>query len=435
MPDSFADYRVDRLFLLVGSNPLPNFVAGKLLVNPNGAITLLHTKETEKIAEKLEKKLKEIKIPTTLKEMDDTDPSSIIKVVQEALIGNEKLESIGLNYTGGTKTMAVHTYRTIKDWATNKRINSLSFSYLDARNLNMVFDPKALDGIEQSKVLSTRNVFNLTLQELIDLHGWRIKENPITQPILLNVAQSIAKVCEFNYREWKSWISDALNRKCKYRGRLLDMADLDAVSIDLPTHRNLVPFVTALQNELQTRNTSFVLGDAARQLNFSASAVAGKESEEFFYWLDGKWLESFTLQALRDCQSRISQSNPSYQLKDIRMNFKPETDTGTNSLDDFELDVVAMQGYQLFAISCSTSKGGGQDPGGRAILKRKLFEIITRARQLGGDAARVALVCYSDSPQNIEDTAYSLMPGLGRIKVFSARDIPQLSQKLEQWIK
>lgn len=430
MSDIFASHRVDHLFLLVGSNPLPNFVAGKLLVTPNGKITLLHTEETKEIAKKLKKKLNAISISTILKEMDDTDPSSIIKIVQEALIGSETLKSTGLNYTGGTKTMAVHTYRTIQHWATCNSIGSLSLSYLDARNLNMVFDPKALDGIEQSKILNTRNAFNISLQELIDLHGWRLRQVPITQPILLNVAKKIVDVCDSNYGKWKSWIFNELHKKCKLNGKLLDN-NLDSVNINLPTDRKLAPFVTAIQQELKTNNTSFILGNAAKNLNFST----GEESKEFFEWLDGKWLESFTLQALRDCQSKISQSNPSYQLKDTRMNFKPETDTGTTSLDDFELDVVAMQGYQLFAISCSTSKGGSQDPGGRAILKRKLFEIITRTRQLGGDAAKAALVCYSPDSKDIENTAYSLMPGLGKIKVFGADDIPSLSQKLEQWIQ
>lgn len=53
---------------------------------------------------------------------------------------------------------------------------------------------------------------------------------------------------------------------------------------------------------------------------------------------------------------------------------------------DFELDVVAVLGYQLLVISCSMSSEHG-------TLKRKAFEVLHRAKQVGGTGARSVLVC------------------------------------------
>src|SRR6266851_938202 len=39
------DYQIDHLLLLVGSNPVPNAVAGKLLTAPGGTITLIHSED------------------------------------------------------------------------------------------------------------------------------------------------------------------------------------------------------------------------------------------------------------------------------------------------------------------------------------------------------------------------------------------------------
>jgi hypothetical protein len=53
------NYKVDHLFLLVGENPLPNYVAARLLLNDKGTIYLVHTTGTVKQAERLRNILEE----------------------------------------------------------------------------------------------------------------------------------------------------------------------------------------------------------------------------------------------------------------------------------------------------------------------------------------------------------------------------------------
>lgn len=45
--------KTDYLFLLVGTNPLPNYVAARLLARPKGKIYLLHSRTTGDIAQNL----------------------------------------------------------------------------------------------------------------------------------------------------------------------------------------------------------------------------------------------------------------------------------------------------------------------------------------------------------------------------------------------
>jgi hypothetical protein len=52
----------------------------------------------------------------------------------------------------------------------------------------------------------------------------------------------------------------------------------------------------------------------------------------------------------------------------------------------FEVDVAVMRGHRPYFISCTTDTTLN-------ICKSKAFEITVRARQMGGDLARSALVC------------------------------------------
>jgi len=63
----------------------------------------------------------------------------------------------------------------------------------------------------------------------------------------------------------------------------------------------------------------------------------------------------------------------------------------------------------------------------------KLFEAHLRARQIGGDEARTALVCLSSAPDILEQ---ELQGGLDKhIRVFGLKDLSNLGECLEQWIK
>jgi hypothetical protein len=136
-------YKSDHLLLLVGGNPLPNAIAARLLVKPDATISLLHSEMSKEVAQRLQAWLLNTsglglnQNKVRLVPVDETDPQSIAKKVQEE-IQKIKGSSVGLHYTGGTKIMVAHAYRM----ALKEKQKSVCFSYLDARQLQMIFDPE-----------------------------------------------------------------------------------------------------------------------------------------------------------------------------------------------------------------------------------------------------------------------------------------------------
>jgi hypothetical protein len=104
------------------------------------------------------------------------------------------------------------------------------------------------------------------------------------------------------------------------------------------------------------------------------------------------------------------------------MDFKVPTSSGKN----FQFDVAFMRGYQLFAISCTTS---AKDD----LCKLKLFEARTRALQLGGSEARVALVCCSNHPDVLKAELKGTTED-SKIEVFGREDLTKLTERFNEWI-
>ena len=423
----------DHLIMLVGSNPLPNAVAGSLLVTraEESNITLLHSDGSEDVAENLRNwfrrpvSAKRFPGTTCLKEVDESDPVSIAKAVKEAL-DRVRAKSVGLHYTGGTKTMGVHSYRTvehvIKNWAQREGVQT-DFSYLNARTLEMIFDPAAPWSGGRTKRVKVGNAVNISLKDLVDLHGWDGIGEPSDRPVLPLTAGALATFhhSEPDWGAWRRWKTRKLYPQCKdngtWNGRWKSPEDLDILTLSLPAEANLTNVTNTIRSELGQLAGDICLHGAATTCHY-------QETECFCGWLDGKWLESAVLDALQKLSAKL-------ELHDVLMNVEPRTGrTG------FELDVVAIRGYQLFAFSCSTEAADGE--GRRARLKRKLFEAVMRARQMGGDEACVALVCCSDDPEGLQaETRNSFQDAAGdeRIKVFGRGDLADLQDRIKNWIK
>ena len=325
-------YKVDRLFLLVGENPLPNYVAARTLLNDGGTVYLVFTNQTITQQEILGDCFEDLQLDNTKIDLGENESNAFqirdrIQKEMKTLKGG----TVGLNYTGGTKAMAVHAYRTIKELKPNA-----VFSYLDSRTLKMRIDDEKEEPIDCEVKLDPP----LKLETLFMLHDnlWRKEEPPQSKPKL----------------------SD-----------------------------------TEIEEKLK--------------------AVRNGENFE-----DGKWLESYVLREIQKKQGDfgIEESMISFH---IRARDKNQDD------DRFEFDVAFIKGYQLFAISCTTGSRKGK-------CKQKLFEAHLRARQLGGDEARVALVCcYDDSPDDIKDEVRFAVPDK-KIEVFGRKDLANLADKIANWI-
>jgi len=131
----FAQYRKKTLFLLIGTNPLPNYVAALLLAQDGGNVHLLHTSATEMIAQLLSCQIKRKRPSLNVDpyEIHAADGSAISAQLETILDKTRPpQDSVGFNYTGGTKPMAVHVFGGLCS-----RFPTACLSYLDARSLKM----------------------------------------------------------------------------------------------------------------------------------------------------------------------------------------------------------------------------------------------------------------------------------------------------------
>lgn len=179
-PEEFS-----HLILLIGTNPLPNFVVADyfLQTNPNiRTIWLLHSEENKfqagtcKQAENLETLLrnrwdgkhKNIHFPLEKISLSDvSDAATINRELQKKIFNRYKNSgSFHLNYTGGTKAMATHTYMLLKHF---QKSGQSTFSYLDANNFRLVVDGKGI------VVYDLRKEVHVAFNDLISLNGFNVK--------------------------------------------------------------------------------------------------------------------------------------------------------------------------------------------------------------------------------------------------------------------
>ncbi len=380
------EYRTDHLVLLVGENPLPNYIAAKLLLEDEGVLHLLYSDETLKIAERLRSHLGGTVCLTCV---NPTDAEDIARKTHQQLRGITG--TVGLHYTGGTKAMAVHAYRAVEQ-AFPKAV----FSYLDAGAFKMRFDPDWSEEV----LFAVRP----TLEDLAALHGARLRTHSLRREADLwgvttatALAQSIAKS---GMDPWQTWFQTL--------GKQLCSAPPEAVA--LSRDPQLAGVMAALRHDLDLGSEAPVIPrDVVLQLKPRSK------------WFGGEWLEHYVLAQLLSIADDA-------RVHDCGMSLPTDQSRATRADFDFEFDVAALRGYQFFGISCATTTHKGKP-------KQKLFEAYIRARQLGGDEARVGLVCADENAHRFEREVIQKWRGEDKIKVFEPREWPDLAAYLREWLK
>ncbi len=400
-------YQTDHLFLLMGGNPLPNAVAALTLLSPGGTPHIIHTRQTRTQAANLMALLETgfgfRSAPLIDLDLSQAEASVIYSKVQhraKTLTG-----TVGMNYTGGTKPMSVHAYRAVAAVRPEA-----TFSYLDSNTSKITVEA------ETSPSLQLNLEVELRLDQLFQLHGlrWRPDQPPLADPILPDAALQMARLYQHwpLVRSWRRWCETALLPLTKDGNRWRREWELAQVE-PIPLNGLATPLKDVLQTFLGASANELSLQDAYKQGFGSMTEVCA--------WLDGIWLEHYTL-------AQVQGLAQSYGLQDRRLGFHMvQPDAPNPRFDKFEFDVAFMRGYHLFALSCTTSTG-------RAGCKQKLLEAAVRSRQLGGSEARVALVCGHNRPDGLR-SELEVMGRDRRVAVFGRYDWPKLGKKVAEWVE
>lgn len=389
-----ADHLSDQLFLLVGTNPLPNYVSALMLTRSDSTIYLLHSAATRHIANSLENLLQRQKPDLQIKpyEIDESDIYSLVRKLEKLAENfHEDSGSVGLNYTGGTKPMAVHAYRTLERYADEFENGRVMFSYLDARKLAMRFD-------HNGSLFPLNQHINITLEEMANLHGYFLPRNEqpgFAYPELIREITLLHSTAG-GYQAWKSWL-------------------------------NTQPFSTLPDPEILPELAGIgkvmdaLCGGGATPSNF-AGLLEFNTLESAWTWLNSLWMEVLVYQTLK-------QLAPEFHTTAYHAGIKPEPlrHLKIKAARNFELDAAIVIGYQLYGISCIVSEYA------KGETKKHLFEAFVRARQLGGDEARIGLVCCVENPQAVTSEIERDWHTSGQIRVFGRPDLPNLANAMRKW--
>lgn len=458
--------RMKHILLTVGTNPIPVLVAARRLWESWGrgqsSLALLHSPETRDLADQLltlmakGMRLRERPPEWILVETPNAaSPSSITKSVYKHFVVPhcQPGDTVHVHYTGGTKAMGVNAIRAL---LTSDRPLNVTDSYLDPRENQLV----AGDGnLVDTTVLDERPRWQLSVEEVAALHGFTTEfrefgvafgpgldrddshhPNPSAAPnnlwveASLRVSNTLGSPAPRNANAKSEGLLGEFVKKTRPWGGALDPGrrwpqlpalrkgpcwwtwpDLEGAGSEwrnIPQHLN-----QAWGEELWTLSPDGYTLDATR--------LAPDRLEHFLAWVSGGWLELMTWGVLRDVfrEQDLNQFVP----HDLSYRFSPIGAGG-----HFELDVLAIYGYQLLAISCSTVSS--QDK-----VKQKGFEILHRARQIGGEGAHVAIVSLQ-SPASAERTEQDLQTDIGgqfpnRIRVLPGRDASQLKRLFHKHLR
>jgi hypothetical protein len=406
---TLAPGQTDHLFLLMGGNPLPNAVAALTLLQPGGTPHIIHTRQTQTQAQNLMALLTTTfgYQPTPLIDLDQAQAEAAIIRQQVQARATSLRGTVGMNYTGGTKPMSVHAYRALAEVCPQA-----TFSYLDSNTSKITLDQD--HGPSQQIALDA----TLSLGQLFQLHGlrWRDNQPPLTMPILPEAATQLAQLHQLRELayNWRQWCNRSLLPLTKDRDYWLPEWQLPQVP-PVPLDRLAAPLRDVLQTHLGADNTTLSLA-VAPKLGFPAIT-------DLCAWLDGIWLEHYTL-----AQVQSLNLAPETASQKLGLGFHiVQPEPHSPRYDKFEFDVAFMRGYHLFALSCTTGTT-------RKGCKQKLLEASIRSRQLGGSEARVALVCGYHRPEDLR-AELEVMGRDKRVAVFGRQDWPQLGQKIAKWVK
>lgn len=390
-------YSVDHLFLLIGQNPLPNYLAAQLLLKEGGTVYLIHTSHTQRQSKYLETILKPIEKedeqniqPKSIKPNvifePLTEPNHYPREIRDAIARNLDQrapgETVGLNYTGGNKVMAVHAHQAIQAY------EGSVLSYLDSQRLEMCIE-------KEGRLFSKPVNYDVSLATIFTLHGIKLTREDVKKTRLLELGEAIAhKIFEANLSPEDSYkpIEQQAKQLAFEKAGLLNKNNKP----DKEKIRELGSF-----------------GPPCKEVNNQVNSWVKAES--------GEWLEDYVL-------SQLSQIPKKYAINDYGIDvglFVNEERIIKGHQHTLQLDVAFMRHYQLFAISCTTSSGSG--------CKLKLFEAYNRARQLGGTEARVALVCGATDAQKIKDEIEISIPDK-KVAVFGRDDWEDLHERIAEWI-
>jgi hypothetical protein len=357
------------LVLLLGGNPLPNFAAADYLLNPVRVdvdflpvpqkIIFLSTVHTEKFYQPIldllgerhdreSPRVEQLRLMTELR-----NPAAVRETIKSIFDNHPVIDTLHLNYTGGTKTMAVNSFSAAAGFIGDREFH-LILSDLDPLNFKLrTLRFEASGDVENFPGAGdVREYVHLDIPDIFELHGMTLLHDACENddPLLDGGADDAIASGRGLSEKFKE---DKPRKRFMEIYRELKESE-GQVSIEII---NEFPFLDWMFDGV-------VLDESSRaRLTFG----------QFYEYINGKWLEYY----IYGCLERIAvEANITAVGKDVKVQYDSRR---------CEFDLIAVRGCQIFLFSCTTSKE-------LRLVKQKALEALLRADRLGGEHARVVVV-------------------------------------------
>ncbi|MGQ9829968.1 MAG: hypothetical protein ACUVSW_19125, partial [Roseiflexus sp.] len=289
----------------------------------------------------------------------------------------------------------------------------VTLSYLDARSNKMYIEHDNNPAFMTEPLLYE---VQPSVQDIVRLHTFKHQESIAREAQLPQLATVLANAHQNPdaIKAWRTWCDEVLRKNARTRkDHEWDKESLlQNLHIELPADPSLHTVAGQMRISFAGSDNTLRLKEAAQQSDF-------EKIRHLCEWLDGKWLEHYVFDVL----SQIRAKRPESRIHDIGMGIRPQSEPGS---PEYDIDIGVMQGYRLYAISCTTDA----DPG---MCKLKLFEAYLRARNMAGDEAFVGLICMTDKPENLERQVGRAWDAEGKVRVFGRPHLSNLADALVNW--
>lgn len=391
---------MNHLILLMGENPLPNYVAARYLMEANEdkilkpeKIWVVCSEETKVLAENFYEifstEFKNKNLVELVELKNPRSPKSILNVLRNKdILKIEKQDTLHLNYTGGTKVMSVASF--IQTMLTSE---SYILSYLDPQSYRLRVNDVFKDNEDDYPKSGDLRDIIIGIDTIINLHvtekGRELddeKDSITDENVYINWSKQLVDLFKVNaiwnfFKRFKQELDrikpSSLNNQSKQIH--VNINKLKA-TIDYPKNNKLKNVITDI---LKAYNHNMVVDES-----FSNDLKTITNGKYPFFFIHGKWLEYYIYSILK--VSKI--------FDDVKINFFAKTH---KTQKPFEIDVVGVKGYQVTLFSCYSGKV-------ESTCKSKIFEAVYRADQLGGSEAKSVMVCMMRDDTIITRFIYDL---------------------------
>jgi len=336
---------MNLLIVLLGNNSLANYALIKHFTTNNDSflpvsdkVMIVFSKQTEIKAEIIKKFFKNINFIEVNIDKNNKDNSRDVSIIESIIMKElnklNDVNSIHLNFTGGTSSMSVGAFEAVRNF---KGCDDKDKFYSDIDNKHVLHFARGeiypLNGSISDKL-------EFSIEDFAILENFTI----------LNLRRNNSQFFSLDF--YKFLLNEVLKKETDFFESWDDCKDEKDV-------KNCEKYFKLWEEQLENfiNFDSLDENDIFELIRF----VRGVFLEEYVFYILKKYKEEFN-------------------LKDIAWNVEIKNFKNKK----FEVDVVVTKGADVYVFSCTTDK--------YEYLKQKSFEAIARANHIGGYGAKPILV-------------------------------------------